>query len=104
MKLLPKRVKVGGITYSINKIKMEDFGECHTDPPTINIKAKMKYSLQASTLVHELLHIAYTHAGIQLGDDEERIISGLENVLVPIIADNPDLWYWIIKAFEQEEE
>jgi|SRR5688572_27216395 hypothetical protein len=91
MRRLPKTVKVGGHTISVEQVKnLDSMGEYHRGKSTIYINKEISYQQKAATLLHEILHVIL---GEQVPDmkmeKEEPLVTALEVGLFAFIKDNP---------------
>ena len=55
-----------------------------------------------NTILHEVLHACYHVANVQEGDDEERIVTQLTNVLLPVLQ-NPEFIKTIRQGMKDEK-
>lgn len=95
---LPESIKVGPFNYTVEQYDGYDslsngqFG--FTDNRKCRIVVDIDHSTleQAqNTLLHEVLHACWHVAGLNDGDNEERIVNSLANVLQQVISDNAEL-------------
>ena len=96
--MMIKEIKIGSRVYQINE--KSDFknpnlwGEILYREREIYIKPELCDDEKAITLMHEVLHGALFYIGSKLQKNEE-IISGMANVMVMIIRENPELIKYI---------
>ena len=50
---------------------------------------------EAETFLHELLHAAFSVAGIHDKDSHERTVAALSTTLAGVIRDNPKIVDWL---------
>jgi len=120
-KSLPKKVKIGYLTYSIvqhekfilpeeledetepteksNDLQLEKMGllgNCSLLDSTINIyKHQVKEEL-ANTVLHEILHAICWAQAMQLSNNiEEKVVLNFANGLCTFIRDNPKFVDWL---------
>lgn len=85
-------IRIQGIEYTITEfdgdLDSNLMGREQYAKAKIFICKDMPESKKRETLLHELLHIIYTNACLQPGDDEERVVGALSTGLHQIIEDN----------------
>lgn len=54
-------------------------------------------ALEADTTLHELLHAAWSVAGLPDKATEEQAINSLTPIILCILRDNPDLVRWLVQ-------
>lgn len=92
---IPKRVKVGGITYKVKLIngvdKADEFtvGAWRGKDGVIYIDKNVSKRMQEHFFIHELMHALFFHCDIE---QDEHKVSLLATALEMIIKDNPDLF------------
>jgi len=82
-----KKVQVGHRTYELVPVKMlpGTYGMCLASAGTILYDPNQPPLELYDTLVHELMHAAWHEACLEVGDDEERIVTVLSRFLSPIL-------------------
>ena len=103
MTKLPPTLRIGPYDYKlilVDKIQdegeREDWGKYEYCKLTITISKDQPNQLfAADTVLHEILHAIYTHAGIQPVTPEEGICSALATGLIQVFRDNPKLLAWV---------
>lgn len=94
---LPQSVRIGYRTYAVKAISpiaatsREMFGECDNCLGEIRIRADLDPVKQANTLLHEVLHACWYVANVDDGDNQERTVTALANILTQVWRDNPEL-------------
>lgn len=101
---MPDKVRVGAIDYAVTQVAglTDDPPADGSDPPallgkvsfthmTIKVDADMPPRMKAAVLWHETVHALLYQHGIDLGCDEERIVTALGYALTQLVRDNPAL-------------
>ncbi len=97
----PTALKAGAFQYKIEVWESREAGASNcwgeTNDRLKIVRVDLNYGMlqAATTLLHEILHVAYVRWGVEDGDKEERTISGLEEGLSAMWRDNPDVFAWI---------
>lgn len=94
---LPRSVKIGKRKFTVIKEAFDDEkcgGEFDDFDSTIVISTALDHYNRRRVLMHEILHAAWVEGGLSVGprklnEYEERIIRGLDEVLVDVIQRNP---------------
>ena len=95
--ILPKSVKVGCYTYSI---EIQDqpwceehgvYGLCDDESKIITIVDNVDMDSTLNTFQHELLHALYYFFGLDDDHDEEQTVSALSSGLIMLYQDNPSI-------------
>ena len=93
---IPKKVKVGGITYKVNEVESvegpsEDkcWGRITYSKSEIRLLNKLEKKQKELTLIHELVHALFTHCNIEQDENKVELIS---TALYMIIKDNPKIF------------
>jgi hypothetical protein len=80
------------MTAVTRSVEPDTYGICDTNTKTIYVNADQPTSVQASTLVHELMHALFDVFTLpKEGLSEEDVCSKLEVPLVVLLRDNPKL-------------
>lgn len=88
------KVKIGGITYSIEKV--EDYtgtegrwGSISFKKAEIGLDDRLNIDVYNQTLIHEILHGIIKESCIDLEDEEEEmIVDKMSKVLFQVLSDN----------------
>lgn len=91
---IPKKVKVGGITYKVKDVDIissgtSDCGICSLDDSCIELLRKHKKQAKEITFLHELLHAIFYHCAME---QDEHVVEVLANALHMVIKDNPEMF------------
>ena len=106
---LPKKVKVGPITYAVltspqdYEARLRDEEEpgvlegwSQGRRAEIGLRPEMNVQYARQVMVHELLHQVLTVNSMQISaDDEEVVVRALEAGLLQVLRDNPALVKWL---------
>ena len=96
-KKLPSKVYVLGHEYAIEEMpetlfkEREAYGDCDNEQKRIRIYCGTTRSVTRDTLLHEILHAAWSLLYIQSKDEEEKIISRLSTLLIGFFDDPRNL-------------
>ena len=72
------------------------WGRWRSTKLTVQVNREQPSSIFAvGTMLHELLHVAWSLNSIGHEDIEERIVSSLSDYLIQVFRDNPTLLAWI---------
>lgn len=88
-----KKVKVGGVTYKIKKVKnlmhdqREAYGCCDPQKLVISMNSANNEQRDNQTLIHEIMHAVVDEAGLYL-DNEEDIVNRLSLVWYQVLTEN----------------
>lgn len=91
---IPNKIRINGIDYAIENPKYLDNGErllagqvsyCESK---IKIKATHEHQYRCVSLWHEILHAIAFSTGLELGENEEKIIDTLAYGINQVIQDN----------------
>lgn len=89
---LPEEIKVGGIKYKIELVKVIDVGGernfqgmCHFDEARIEILESLSDQRIEQTLIHELTHAIFYEAGYD--EQDEDMINRIGIVLHQVVKD-----------------
>ena len=96
-KKLPSRVYVLGHEYIVEEMSQslfkerEAYGDCDNEQKRIRIYCGTTQSVTRDTLLHEILHAAWSLLYIQSKDEEEKIVSRLSTLLIGFFDDPRNL-------------
>ena len=95
---IPKKIKVGGhqfyvkISKTRDHAKGENWGKTIYASCTMYVDGELVKTKLEETFIHELLHIAFDHSGLNVkykdSQEEEDIVNRLANAFYMIIKDN----------------
>lgn len=73
-------------------------GDSRPDQLTIRIDTDRPHSAVAETLLHKALHCAWNHTalGLDLEEDEERIVTALSPLVIELLRRNPDVVAYLL--------
>jgi len=98
----PKFVKVGGHTISVrlkSRKQLSAYGEFDPRRNAIAITSEACSAVQATTLLHEVLHACYANIGLLVKSrEEEAFVQAFEPILFQVLRDNPKLIRYIQEA------
>lgn len=91
---IPKKVKVGGITYKVKRVDLIHggttiCGQCDCNRSAIELLNSSKKQQMEITFLHELLHTIFYHCDIE---QDEHVVEALAQALYMIIKDNPGIF------------
>ena len=92
---IPKKVKIGGLTYTVEITKNLDLGNANYAAEivysdlAIRIRPQAKERMEAD-LLHEIVHGIYRRLGYE--EHDERVIEELAQSLYALIKDNPKMF------------
>jgi hypothetical protein len=93
-KMLPSKVKIGGIEYSVEEKEVVIIngnsnysGKIDYHQATIEILKDSPEQRKEETLIHEILHGVFYESGCVI-EDEEEIVSKASRVLYQVLKDN----------------
>lgn len=92
---IPESVKIGGITYDVQRPGICSDSSGGTEglityaKQLIEVRADLKGEYADLTFLHELVHGIYRHAG---WEQDEKAVDTLSTALHMVIKDNPDLF------------
>lgn len=92
---IPKRVKIGGLTYEVKKVaridrSKDDLGGLqYESTQTIHLKKGLAKEVTEKIFIHELLHAMFCHCDI---DQDEHKVELLANTLYMVAKDNPGVF------------
>lgn len=89
-----ERIKVGGVTYAIERKESVEinqdknyYGVCNFKDTLIQISNTVNEQRQQQTLIHEIMHAVFHEAGIEL-DNEETVVNQASLVWYQVLKDN----------------
>jgi uncharacterized protein YjaZ len=92
--MLPSKVKISGIDYSITVAEHKDAGEenflcgeISYHKTTIYINEEQNDQQRAATLIHEIVHGILYHMGSEMNDNE-KFVEGFASGLHQVFRDN----------------
>lgn len=98
---LPRSITVGAHVYRVRtgskarkRLSRRDAsGLAHHSRLRIDIHQRCADTVQAETLLHEVLHAAWDQTPLRSFDSdvEESVVAGLSPILFSVLRDNPDL-------------
>lgn len=106
---LPTSIRVGFRHYTVIKWDQTDsfmtgsMGDHCSLQCKIRIANGLNPAQTANTLLHEVFHACYHYAELMDKDGEERIVSGMSNVLCQVWQDNPELIAFLDAALGQRK-
>ena len=93
------KVKIGGICYDIEFKELEStdggvqLGWCDYAKSKLEINNhNVSEQKQKQTIIHELTHAIMHESGLDLGDDEERVVNHIGLILHQVLRDNDFSW------------
>lgn len=98
---LPSSIKIGWITYKIEKWHSAEakgadrYGESNPISRVIRIDTSYSPQQTAETLLHEILHCVFCVWNIEDEDKEERTVSAVSSGLATVWRDNPAVFSFI---------
>jgi len=101
VELIKNGIKIGGMHWNVEVVESDLYeGEklgltdyCNTH---IFIRKTQSEDRMVETLLHELIHVALFHAGID--DHDESLINALSHNLLSLMRQNPELFDYIIHS------
>lgn len=89
-------VKISGIDYTVETFKQSIdinlMGRLSYDTAQIFVREDLPLDKKMETLLHEVIHAVYMNAGLQPGDDEEKIVTALSSGVYQFLKDNKDVY------------
>ena len=91
-------IKIGGIDYAIvfkelDSIDGVQLGWCDYAKATLEINNhNINDQKQEQTIIHEMTHAIIHEAGLDFGDDDERVTNHLALILHQVLKDNDFSW------------
>ena len=94
---LPKKIKIGHLSYQVKYVKdlrndegSRLYGQHRPSDQIICLDADLSLEREKEVVLHELLHAIWCHYQLPK-DNEERYVECIGNGLATIFADNPKL-------------
>lgn len=95
---IPTKIKVGCFDYSVEELDKvvvdgtEAYGSHDFGNLVIKVQKEMPDSIQASALMHEVMHAIFGFTGLyRTEEDEEHLVEALTNGICSVFKDNPQL-------------
>lgn len=89
-------VKISGIDYTIGgfdtDVDRNLMGRLSYDVAQIYIRNDLPIDKKYETLLHEVMHAVYMNAGLQPGDEEEKVVTALSSGIYQFLKDNKDVF------------
>ena len=89
-------VKISGIDYTIGgfdtDVDRNLMGRLSYDVAQIYIRNDLPIDKKYETLLHEVIHAVYMNAGLQPGDEEEKVVTALSSGIYQFLKDNKDVF------------
>lgn len=89
-------IKISGIDYSVNgfdtDVDRNLMGRLSYDTAQIYIRNDLPIDKKMETLLHEVMHTVYMNAGLQPGDEEEKVVTALSSGVYQFLKDNKDVY------------
>ncbi len=89
-------IKISGINYSVNgfdtDVDRNLMGRLSYDTAQIHIRNDLPIDKKMETLLHEVMHAVYMNAGLQPGDEEEKVVTALSSGVYQFLKDNKDVY------------
>ena len=92
---IPKKIKIGGLTYTVEETENIVLGcdynaEILYESQKINIRPTLGKQQKQRTLIHEIVHGIYDNLGYSKHD--EKVIDEMAGALYALIVDNPEMF------------
>jgi len=102
-KIMPKKVKVGAIDYTVHLLNPKDkgqYGVCLYEHQRVYLTPNMMHQQASDTMLHEIMHAIWSEAGLDHIPDlnEETIIRTMATWLRIVFIDNPDFARFVVNA------
>lgn len=105
----PETVRVGHrdiviMLAGFEELGMDTYGDYRPSLQCIRVSKLLPPQTQAEVLLHEILHAVFPSEANWLHhrDMEEAVVSGISPPLTQVMADNPDVFAWIVGAVNGE--
>lgn len=89
-------VNIAGIRYDVNEFEADVdrnlMGRLQYDTAQIFVREDIPLDKKFETLLHEAMHVVYMNAGLQQGDEEEKIVTALSSGVYQFLKDNKDVF------------
>lgn len=110
MPSIPAKLRIGPYIYTINKvpeIKVDGnpaYGMHELGTLTIQIQEGLPPALEASCILHEIVHAVFGITGLyKTEEQEEAIVEGLSNGICQVILDNKGLMPYIESLLNEQK-
>lgn len=99
----PKKIKVGGgyVTIAKKELANGDFGMYHNTTSLVEYSNDLDETQTKMTILHEVLHALFFERGLRLHvtkEQEEVLVSAMENGLFALMRDNPKFVQYLMEA------
>lgn len=101
---LPKSIRIGYRDFAIEQwdsrhaVASSRYGECDKMNAVIRVDTQFGPIKAANTLLHEVMHAAWTMAGLDDSEEEERTVTSMSNVMTQVWRDNPDFVHFMSES------
>lgn len=89
-------VKISGIDYKVDTFEPDVdrnlMGRLQYDTAQIFVRKDIPFDKQMETLLHEVIHVVYMNAGLQPGDEEEKVVTAISSGVFQFLKDNSDVY------------
>lgn len=89
-------INIAGISYTVEPFETDVdrnlMGRLAYDTAQIYVRKDLPIDKKYETLLHEVLHAVYMNAGLQQGDEEEKIVTALSSGLYQFLKENKDVF------------
>ena len=94
--IMTDTVNIAGIMYSVDPFETDVdrnlMGRLAYDTAQIYVRKDLPLDKKMETLLHEVIHAVYMNAGLQPGDDEEKVVTALSSGIYQFLKDNKDVY------------
>ena len=101
MKKPPATIQVADLLFAVVPLSpnsseaSEKYGVTDLQSSTIHYAENQTDDRLRNTILHEVFHACWNRANLKDDDREERIVTGLANVFIQVLQDNPEWVKWI---------
>ena len=89
-------IKIAGIDYTVDEFETDVdrnlMGRLAYDTAQIYIRKDLPLDKKLETVLHEVMHAVYMNAGLQQGDEEEKVVTALSSGVYQFLKDNKDVY------------
>lgn len=89
-------IKISGINYTVDTFEKDVdrdlMGRLSYDVAQIFIRKDLPLDKKLETLLHEVMHVVYMNAGLQQGDEEEKVVTAMASGVYQFLKDNKDVY------------